>query len=100
MTEQAQSQGWVRNAIILGGVVAGAVYALNQSGKSAPQEIAGSAGDAATNLVQTLGSNQIVRSGERIAELFIGNLADDAVLSLKATLKDLLHQAETIVDQL
>ncbi len=98
--ERVQDQSWMRNAIILGSVVAGAVYAVNRSNNAETQEIAGSAGDAANNLVQTLGSSQVVRSGERIAQLFIGNLADDAMLNLKTTLKDLLHQAEAIVDQL
>jgi len=98
--EQIQDQSWVRNAIILGGAAAAALYALNRSSKPEPQKLVESTGDAANNFVQTLSSNQVVRSGERVAALLIGNLADEAVLSLKTTLKDLLHQAEAVVDQI
>ncbi len=102
MNEQQgqQGQGWLRGAIILGAAIATSVYALSRSGAKPVADAANETAGAVGGAVQGIASNPIARSGGRLAEAMVGNVADAALDGVKGVLKDILRQLDALVDQL
>ena len=95
-----QGQGWLRGAIILGAAIATSIYALSRSGNKPVAGAANTTAGAVGGAVQGIASSPIARSGGRLAEQLVGNVADSALDGVKGALKDILRQLNELVDQI
>ena len=97
-----QGQGWLRGTIIALAIAAAVIYLANRR-SGAKEQVAGAAGgvaETAGDTVETVRSSEVGQRGGRITELLLGIVNDQAIRQAKGMLKDLLHRAEDIVDQL